>query len=109
MSKPEHHLFVCQNERDPGNPRGSCKHRGAEGVLKAFKKHICDNGFRARTEFDGSTCVDTCAWGPTVVVYPEGTWYGKVTPEDVPEIVAAIQAGTIVERLRVPDEAIRKS
>jgi (2Fe-2S) ferredoxin len=53
--------------------------------------------------------VDTCAWGPVVVVYPEGTWYGKVTPEDVPELVDAISEGRVVERLRVPDDAIRKS
>ena len=109
MPRPEHHIFVCQNERDADNPRGSCKACGSEKVLKAFKKYISENGFRAAIEFDGSTCVDTCAWGPTVVVYPEGVWYGKVRPEDVPEIVAAVQAGTVVERLLVPEEAIRKS
>lgn len=109
MAKPKHHLFVCQNERDPENPRGSCAHAHAEKVLKSFKKEISGRGLRSQIEFDGSTCLDTCAYGPTMVVYPEGTWYGHVTPEDVPVIVDAILAGTVVERLRVPDEAIRKS
>lgn len=109
MPKPEHHILVCQNERDADNPRGSCKRCGSDEVLKAFKKYISDNRLRDRIEFDGSTCLDTCAWGPAVVVYPEGVWYGKVTPADVPEIVTAVANGTIVERLRVPDEAIRKS
>ncbi|MNS26769.1 Ferredoxin, 2Fe-2S [compost metagenome] len=109
MPKPQHHLFVCQNERDADNPRGSCKRCGSEAVLKAFKKYISDNRLRDRVEFDGSTCMDTCAWGPAMVVYPENVWYGKVTPEDVPEIVQAILEGRIVERLRVPDEAVRKS
>ncbi len=107
--KPAHHLFVCQNERAADNPRGCCKAKGSEDVLKAFKKFICDAGLREAIEFDGSTCTDTCALGPVVVVYPENVWYGQVTPADVPEIVAAIQAGTVVERLRVADEAIRKS
>ena len=109
MSKPRHHLFVCQNERAADNPRGSCKRCGAEDVLKAFKQHVIERGVRDVLEFDGSTCMDTCAWGPTVVVYPAGTWYGKVTPADVPALVDAILADQVVERLLVPDEAVRKS
>lgn len=109
MPKPQHHVFVCQNERAPDNPRGCCKACGGEAVLKAFKHQVMEGKLRDRIEFDGSTCVDTCAWGPSVVVYPENVWYGKVQPEDVPEILAAIQAGTVVERLLVPDEAIRRS
>lgn len=109
MPKPQHHIFVCQNERDPDNPRGCCKLRGSDQVLKAFKKAIVERGVRHQVEFDGSTCMDTCAWGPAVVVYPENVWYGKVTVEDVPAILDAIAAGTVVERLLVPDEAIRKS
>ncbi|HEY9723627.1 MAG TPA: (2Fe-2S) ferredoxin domain-containing protein [Oscillatoriaceae cyanobacterium] len=109
MPKPEHHIFVCQNERAADNPRGCCKARGSEEVLAAFKSEIRERGIRGRIEFDGSTCMDTCAWGPTVVVYPDNVWYGRVTPADVPEIVEAIAHGCVVERLRVPDEAIRKS
>jgi (2Fe-2S) ferredoxin len=109
MAKPQHHLFVCQNLRDPGNPRGCCRERGSEEVLKAFKEEVRARGVRHVVEFDGATCMDTCAWGPVVVVYPENVWYGKVTPADVPAILDAIAAGTVVERLRVPDEAVRKS
>ena len=109
MPKPEHHLFVCQNERAADNPRGSCKARGGEAVLKAFKKLISDRGLRSRIEFDGSTCMDTCAWGPVMVVYPEGTWYGQVTVDDVPELVEAIAEGRVVERLLIPEGEIRRS
>lgn len=109
MPKPAHHLFVCQNERAQDNPRGSCFGRGAEEVLKAFKKTIKDRGLRNHVEFDGTTCIDSCAWGPTMVVYPEGTWYGRVTVEDVPELVEAIAEGRVVERLLIPEEAIRRS
>jgi (2Fe-2S) ferredoxin len=77
--------------------------------LNAFKSHVIQQGLRSRVEFDGTTCVDSCAWGPVVVVYPEGTWYGKVTPDDVPEIIAATLKGKPVERLVIPPEAVRKS
>jgi len=39
-----------------------------------------------------------------VVVYPEGVWYGGVTPADVPEIVERhLVGGQPVERLRLRD------
>jgi len=47
-------------------------------------------------------CLDQCEHGVTVVVYPEGVWYGGVTPADVPEIVEQhLQGGVPVERLRI--------
>ena len=33
-------------------------------------------------------CFGLCALGPIMVVYPEGAFYSRVTPEDVPEIVS---------------------
>ena len=48
-------------------------------------------------------CLDACAYGPTVVVYPEGVWYGGVRPEDVPEIVERhLMGGEPVVRLLIP-------
>ncbi|MEB3284683.1 MAG: (2Fe-2S) ferredoxin domain-containing protein [Candidatus Sericytochromatia bacterium] len=109
MSAPEHHIFVCQNERAAGHPRGCCKANGSADVLGAFKTYVAQNKLRSRVEFDGTTCVDTCAWGPVVIVYPQGTWYGKVTPKDAPEIIQAILEGRTVERLLISMDAIRKS
>jgi (2Fe-2S) ferredoxin len=40
-----------------------------------------------------------------MVVYPEGVWYGRVTPDDVDEIIEKhIEGGQVVERLVIPDE-----
>jgi (2Fe-2S) ferredoxin len=32
-------------------------------------------------------CLGPCEQGPTVVVYPDGTWYSKVTEADVATIL----------------------
>jgi len=45
-------------------------------------------------------CFGLCANGPIMIVYPEGTFYSRVTPEDVPEIVSEhLLKGRIVTRL----------
>jgi (2Fe-2S) ferredoxin len=50
----------------------------------------------------GTFCMGPCQQGPTVVVYPEGIWYGGVTAGDVSEIVQQhLQQGAPVERLRI--------
>jgi (2Fe-2S) ferredoxin len=52
-----------------------------------------------------SSCCGPCFNGPTVIVYPDGVWYQKVTPNDVPEILELhIMKGKPVERLLLPNE-----
>jgi (2Fe-2S) ferredoxin len=43
--------------------------------------------------------IDLCDIGPNIVVYPDGVIYSGVTKSDVSELVGALAAGTIVERL----------
>jgi len=43
-------------------------------------------------------CLGVCAGGPIVVVYPEGVWYARVTPELLDTIVVEhLKHGRIVE------------
>lgn len=49
-------------------------------------------------------CLDACAFGVAVVIYPDGIWYGGVRKEDVREIVErTILNGEVIERLLIPD------
>ena len=97
-----HHVFVCENRRDPSDPRGCCADRGGEAVREAFKAELARRGLKGTVRANAAGCLDACALGATVVVYPEGVWYGRVRPEDVPEIVQHhLLGGKPVERLRL--------
>ncbi len=99
----EKHVFICTNLRDAANPKGSCAAKGSEQVREAFKKGIHERGLKVRFRANAAGCLDACEHGCSVVVYPEGVWYGKVTPEDVPEIIEKhLVGGEPVERLKLP-------
>jgi (2Fe-2S) ferredoxin len=98
----KHHVFVCENRRDPSDLRGSCGAKGSEAIRAALKDEIARRGLKKVVRANAAGCLDSCADGPTIVVYPEGVWYGGVRVEDVPEIVEShLVNGVPVERLRL--------
>jgi (2Fe-2S) ferredoxin len=103
MGRFEHHLFVCENVRPAGHPRGCCAEKGSGEVRAKFKEEVERRGLKGLVRANSAGCLDQCAHGVTVVVYPEQTWYGHVTVADVGAILDAIERGEVVERLRIPD------
>ncbi|MBS2023038.1 MAG: (2Fe-2S) ferredoxin domain-containing protein [Deltaproteobacteria bacterium] len=98
----EKHLFVCLHERPDGEPRGSCAKKGSESLLKVFKSEVKKQGLAGNIRAQKAGCLDNCEQGCSVVVYPEGVWYGHVTEADVAEIVTShLKEGKPVERLRL--------
>jgi len=107
MPKFQRHVFICTNERDPSDERGCCSARGSKEVVEAFKKKLHAAGLKRIVRPNKAGCLDQCANGVTVVVYPEQVWYGHVTPADVDEIVEQhIQGGKPVARLVIPDSEL---
>ena len=107
MAKFQKHVFVCVNERDPGDPKGCCASKGGADVASAFKRLLHERGLKRIVRANKAMCLDQCAQGVTVVVYPEATWYGHVTVADVERIVDEhIVGGRPVERLVLPPEKL---
>ena len=98
----ERHVFVCENRRPAGHPRGCCASAGGAAVKEALKAALKARGLQARIRANSAGCLDACEQGVALVIYPEGVWYGGVKVEDVPEIVERhLVGGEPVERLVV--------
>ncbi len=82
-----HHIFVCGNVREPGHKRGCCDPDGQQALRDAFKRELKTAGFGPLARANHAGCLEQCEHGPTVVIYPQGIWYGRVRLEDVPRIV----------------------
>lgn len=107
MSAFTHHIFVCCNQRPPGHSRGCCNPDGSEKLRSLFKAEVERRGLKPLVRANMSGCLDQCELGPTVVIYPQGIWYGGVKPEDVPRIVErTVMNGEILEDLLIPDEKL---
>ena len=88
MPKPKFHIVVCTNSRPPGHPKPSCGAAGSPGVLMAFNMGLMERGYMpGQVLVTSSSCLGPCEQGPTVVIYPGGTWYAQVKEADVPAIL----------------------
>ncbi len=104
MSRYKRHIFVCLNERPADNPRGCCLRKGSAEVRDLFKAELKKRGLTSTVRANNSGCLDACEHGITVVIYPEGIWYGGVKQEDVVEIIErTIIRGEVVQRLLIKD------
>lgn len=102
MAGFKRHVFVCLNERDPPDPRGSCKCRGSEEIFAVLKEGAKQAGLKGEVRINRAGCLDHCEYGPTVVVYPEAVWYHIPTVEDAREVLEShIVGGKVVERLLI--------
>jgi len=100
MPQLERHVFVCVHQRDSQNPKGCCSAKGAAEVRARLKQLAFEASLRGRVRINSAGCLDHCAQGVTIVVYPEAVWYGGVTPDDVEEIFHEhVLGGRPVERL----------
>lgn len=106
MPRPERHLLICANNRGPDHPRGSCGEKGGEKLVGLMKDLIREKGLKGRILVSRTGCLKHCSLGVTAAVYPDNVWYRGVTENDLEEICSShLSAGTVVDRLRLPDEA----
>jgi (2Fe-2S) ferredoxin len=84
--KFEKHIFICTNQRSEGEKK-SCGEACGMALVKDFKKKLKEQGLNGKIRAQRAGCLDACEYGPSIVVYPEGIFYGSVKPEDVDEII----------------------
>lgn len=102
-----HHIFVCGNSRDVDHPRGCCDPTGQQELRGAFQRELNKAGLGVLTRANQAGCLEQCEHGPTVVIYPQGIWYGHVRVDDVPRIVQrTILSGEILLDLLIADECL---
>jgi (2Fe-2S) ferredoxin len=79
------HVFICTNEKETG--KKCCGEERGMALVNAFKDNMRSKGLQLEIRAQKTGCLDACNFGPSVVVYPEGIYYGNVLLSDVNEIV----------------------
>ena len=103
----ESHIFICGNRREPGHTRGCCDSEGNDALRNAFKAEVKKRKLGPLVRANGAGCLDQCELGPTIVIYPQGVWYGGVQISDVPRIIEeTVIHGRILPDLLIPDEQL---
>ncbi|KCZ71572.1 NADH:ubiquinone oxidoreductase, NADH-binding (51 kD) subunit [Candidatus Methanoperedens nitroreducens] len=99
-----------QDSRDPDRPRitvcggTGCSATGCKGVAGMLRVGLKSRELEGRVDLSVTGCHGFCECGPIVIVYPQGIFYQRVTPEDVDEIITeTIEHGKPVERLLYRD------
>ena len=102
MSFYRHHVFFCTNRRQDG--RACCQDHNAQALRDHAKQRVKALGLAGPggVRINNAGCLDRCAEGPVLVIYPEGVWYTYVDREDVDEIIDQhLCHGQVVERLKI--------
>ena len=86
------HVLVCGGT--------GCTSSGSETLLTLLEEKLTEYGLDKEVKPIRTGCFGLCEAGPVVIVYPEGTFYSHVAPNDVDEIVSEhLLKGRVVKRL----------
>ena len=75
------HGVVCTNKREDSHPRGCCSSKQSLEIMTNIKRAARAEGL-TDVRVNKSGCLDRCEFGPSCVIYPEGTWYSLPSDEE---------------------------
>jgi NADH:ubiquinone oxidoreductase subunit F (NADH-binding)/(2Fe-2S) ferredoxin len=86
-----------------------CRALGSATVREAFVAEIRDRNLSDKVRLQTTGCHGFCERGTVLVIRPQGIFYERVKPEDVPEILEkTVLNGEVIERLCHRDPVSRK-
>ena len=86
------HVLICGGT--------GCTSSGSPAIREHLQKELKAKGLEEEIKVVQTGCFGLCALGPIMIVYPEGTFYSRVTEADVTEIVEEhLLKGRPVQRL----------
>lgn len=84
QKKYKKHIFVCINDKEEGE---CCAKKDSNEILRILREHVNNNGLMHIYNITKTKCLGHCNEGPTIVIYPEGLFFRKVTIEDTKKII----------------------
>lgn len=98
--KYKKHLFICTNDKPA--PKKCCGSEKGMELVNTFKEKLKKLNLNTEIRAQKAGCLDACGFGPSMVVYPEGIYYGNVQLSDVDEIIDKHLIKDIpIERLQI--------
>jgi (2Fe-2S) ferredoxin len=89
----KHHIFVCGSFRAGGAPQEVCHKKNSMDLLQYLEQELSDRGL-TDVVVSSTGCLKLCDTEPSLVVYPENWWYGKVESESaIDENIDALEGG----------------
>ncbi len=86
------HVLICGGT--------GCTSSGSPAIRERLEEELKKQGLDQEIKVVQTGCFGLCTLGPIMIIYPEGTFYSRVTVDDVPEIVSEhLLKGRPVERL----------
>jgi NADH-quinone oxidoreductase subunit F len=84
---------------------GTCgRASGSLGIIEALDRELDRRGLRDTVGMQVTGCHGFCELEPNIVIYPEGIYYGRLKPEDIPSIIEkTILKNKVVEPLVYAD------
>ncbi len=81
-----------------------CNSSGSKKVMEVLNDEIAKNGLESEVKVVRTGCFGLCSLGPIMIVYPEGSFYARVTPDEIPRIVKEhLKEGNVVKEMLYED------
>lgn len=90
LQQIQRHIFLCADQTKPK----CCSHEEGLESWNYLKRRLQEEGLDQPSENPPclvfrtkANCLRVCCSGPILLVYPDGVWYQKATPEVIERII----------------------